>query len=49
MGVGLTPKVVLDNLVSIANNIVVDGSKYYGVDLIESQATPIGASILQCM
>ncbi len=46
MGVGLTPKVVLDNLVSVANNTMVDGSSYYGADLTESQPTPIGVYIL---
>jgi hypothetical protein len=39
MGVGLTPKVVPDNLLNIVNIMMVDGPSYYGVDLTESQAT----------
>jgi hypothetical protein len=39
MDVSLTPKVVPNNLLNIVNNIVADGSSYYGDDLTESQAT----------
>jgi hypothetical protein len=47
--VGSTFKIVPNTFLAIMNTIVVDKSSFYGVDFIDSQATPMGASTLQCM
>jgi hypothetical protein len=47
--VGSTFKIVLGKFLSIMNTTVVEKSGFYGVDFTDYQATPMGASTLQCM
>jgi len=44
--VGSTFKIVLGNFLAIMNIVVFEKSSFYGVDFTDSQATPMGASIL---
>jgi hypothetical protein len=49
VGVCSTFGVVPDHLQSIVNSTLTNGLGYYGIDLIELEVTPMGASTIQCI
>ncbi len=49
VGVGSTSGVVLDHLPKIVNNTLINGLGYYGIDLTESEVTPMGAFTFKCI
>jgi hypothetical protein len=47
--VGSTFEIILGNFLTIMNITMADELGFYGVDITNSQATPMGASTLWCM